>query len=189
MPSLEKQPRKSWALTLTIKTTQAKLSRAIEQGVRKAARELSRSLPDLIRERVRAGFGLNGKLKGLSKSYIAFRKGFVNFITINGKVVPITKKPKKPKLDSTTSPETSNLTATGQMLKSIIGQASGGIVRIFMKDTRKKELNDGPPKTNNEVRRFAEKDRPFFELTKNERRIAELTAVDIIKQEIRRVLK
>jgi hypothetical protein len=76
------------------------------------------------------------------------------------------------------------------MLKAIIGQASGGIVRIFIKDTpRKKELGGGEPRSNNEIRKYAEKDRPFFELTKNERAMAEKTAAEIIKQEIRRVLK
>jgi hypothetical protein len=156
---------------LTIKTTQVKLSRAIEQGVRKAAREIAQTLPKIVRDRVRAGFGLSGRLKSLSDGYIKFRTRAAR------------------RLSKETSPGKSNLTATGQMLNAIIGQATGSIVRIFMKDTRKRELSGGATKTNNEVRRYAEEDRPFFELTRNERAMAEKKAAEIIKQELRRVLK
>lgn len=156
---------------MTLRTTKLRLARAVEQGQRKAARDLAKTLPDVIRERVRSGIGLTGTFKALSDSYIKFRRRA------------------RKRLSSDTTPETSNLTATGQMLKAIVGEATGTVVRIFIKGNRRRELGGGPSKSNNEIRGYVEKERPFFELTKNERALAEKTAAEIIKEEIKRVLK
>lgn len=155
-----------------MRTTKLKLDRAILQGQIRAVRELAKTLPDIIRERVRSGLGLNGPLDGLSESYIKVRKRYAS------------------NLSSETAPRFSNLTATGQMLKGIIGEASGTIVRIFMRGKRTKELNGGKPRlTNNEIRKEVERTRPFFELTDKERRAAIDSATEIIKQEIRKAFK
>lgn len=154
-----------------LRITRAKLARAIEQGQRKAARDLALTLPDVIRERVRSGIGLTGTFKALSESYVRLRRRLSRG------------------LSKETNPETSNLTATGQMLNAIIGQATGTVIRIFIRGNRKRELSGDSVKSNNEIRGYVEKDRPFFGLTKNERALAEKNAAEIIAQEIKRVLK
>lgn len=154
-----------------MKITKAKLERAIKQGQIRAARELAKSIPDLIRERVRAGLGLSGPLKALSDNYVKFRRRVAR------------------RLAATTSPNQSNLTATGQMLAGIIGEATGSIIRIFIRGNRKREINGQGGKTNNEIRKYVEKDRPFFELTNAERQVIAKSAAETIKQEIKRALK
>lgn len=155
---------------MATKFNKEKLERAILQGQIKAARELAKELPEVIRDRVRGGMGLNGPLKSLSESYIKTRTRL------------------RKSLSKFTDPEKSNLTATGQMLSGIVGEASRTVVRIFIKENRKKELS-GEKKTNKEVREYVEKDRPFFGLTKTERKLVEKTAAEIIKKEITKVFK
>jgi hypothetical protein len=154
-----------------IKLSGRKLALAIKQGQIKAARSLALSIPEMIRERVLSGVGLAGTFKALSKSYVAFRKRVGR------------------ELSSDTSPQTSNLTATGQMLKAMVGEAAGTIIRITIKGKRTSELSGEPKLTNNQVRKYVEEDRPFFGLTRKERTIIEQNAAEIIKQEIRRALK
>lgn len=172
-----------------IKLSGRKLALAIKQGQIKAARSLALSIPEMIRERVLSGVGLAGTFKALSKSYVDFRKGLVRFATIRGVVVPLRKDIKAPKLSSDTTPTTSNLTATGQMLRAMVGEAAGTIIRITIKGKRTSELSGEPKLTNNQVRKYVEEDRPFFGLTRKERTIIEQNAAEIIKQEIRRALK
>lgn len=161
----------------------------VKQAQIKAARSLALSIPEMIRQRVLSGEGLNGTLKALSQSYIDFRKGLVRFARINGILVPLRRNIKAPKLSSDTTPTKSNLTATGQMLNAMVGEANGTVIRITIKGDRTRELTGEPKLSNNEVRKHVEVERPFFGLTKKERAIIDKNAMEIIKQEIRRALK
>lgn len=154
-----------------MKITKLKLERAILQGQIAAARTIAVELPIIIRERVRSGIGLSGTFKSLSEKYISLRR-------------------KARRLSSETTPDTSNLTATGQLLNSIKGLASRTVIKIFIKDKRGRDLSGNASKVgNNKVREYVEKERPFFELTANERKYVEQTAAEIIKQQIRRSLR
>lgn len=158
--------------SLTIKATQLKIKRATEQGIRKAARSLAKSLPEMIRQRTRSGRGLLGTLAGLSSGYVEKRK-------------------KSKRLSKETSPTKSNLTATGQMLNALKGIASGSIVTVFVADkARTRELGGGDStKTNKEVARYAdETGRPFLGITPQEEANARKEATKIIADEIKRVL-
>lgn len=159
---------------MTIKATKRKLERAIEQASRIAARQLAKELPHVVRDRTRDGQGLKGSLAGLSESYKKFRQRVGR------------------RLSKLTSPTTSNLTATGQMLAAIVGEARGTLVRIFFSPKpRRRELSaSSKPKTNADLARYArESGRAFFGLTKNEARLAEEMAADTIRKEMRRILK
>lgn len=159
-------------MILTLRISKLKLDRLILQGQIKAARELAKSLPEVIKDRVRSGQGLNGALQSLSTSYVKFRERY------------------RRRLSKFTDPGASNLTATGQMLNAIKGIASRTLIRISITGTRKKELSGSSSKlSNNKVREYVEKDRPFFELTDNERKLAEEIATDIIKKELRKAFK
>lgn len=162
----------------------------------KAARELAALIPELIRLRTRgAGEGVNGPLKELSDSYIKQRKGELAFKTIktpNGnKVIPYVPK-EKPVLHPETTPEQSNLTATGQLLDSIKGKNFGS--KILIEPTRGKrqgELSGADSTlTNRQVLRYVEENgREFLELSESEREEIIKIAQDIIKEEIKDVIK
>lgn len=156
-----------------MKITKKKLERAILQGQLRAARQLAKFVPAMIRERTRSGLGLLGSLDGLSTSYVKFRERV------------------KSRLSKETSPNKSNLTATGQLLDAIIGEATGTIVKIFISPKpRKKELNPSASATNREIRKYVEDGgREFLGLTANERRVIEKEAAEVIKTEIRKAFK
>ena len=156
-----------------MKITKARLERAIFQGQLRAARDLAKFIPAMIRERTRNGLGLLGSLDGLSTSYVKFRERV------------------KARLSKETSPNKSNLTATGQLLDAIIGEATGTIVKIFISPKpRKKELNPSANATNREIRKYVEEGgREFLGLTANERRVIEKEAAEVIKTEIRKAFK
>lgn len=130
-------------------------------------------LPDVIRKRTESGMGLNGQLERLSPGYIKFREKYSS------------------KLAKTTAPDKSNLTATGQLLKSIIGQASGFVVRIFISDkTRKKGLASKSTATNKEIRSYVEKQgREFLGLKYEEKLMIQKFAAEEIKKEIKKAFK
>ena len=156
-----------------MKISLLKLERATNQGIIKAARLLAKMLPDVIRKRTESGMGIGGPLKQLSPNYIKFREKYSN------------------RLAKTTTPETSNLTATGQLLKSIIGQASGFVVRIFISDKpRRKGLASKTTTTNKQIRGYVEKQgREFFDLKYSEKQMIEKFAAETIKQEIKKAFK
>lgn len=124
---------------------------------------------NLIKKRTRLGYGSEdrkkGKLKKLSESYKQQRAGKVAFARGKYGQTYSYKPEEKPKLSTATTPAKSNLTNSGQMLDSIKGRSpADGYIQIYMDSKR----NDGL--TNQEVREFSEKDRPFFELTEAERK-------------------
>lgn len=150
-----------------------KLERATTQGLIKAARLLAKMIPDVIRERTSSGMGLKNELPALSKSYIKFREKYSR------------------KLAKTTSPSKSNLTATGQMLRAIVGEASGFIVKIFISDkSRKKSLGGSTGPSNKEIRGYVEgQGREFLGLKYQEKIMIQKFAAEKIKEEIKRAFK
>jgi len=117
----------------------------------KAVKAFGKAAIDLIVARTRRGYGVvktganANRLKSLSTSYVEFRK--------------------RSKLDSTTSPGKSNLTFSGQLLRSLIVETKqGGSFTIRANDRKRK---NGP--TNNELAQIvADNGRPFLGLTGSE---------------------
>lgn len=136
----------------------------------KVALQLAKSLVDYIKLRTREeGDGTNGSLKSLSVKYIEQR----------------TKKSNR--LHPDTSPEKSNLTATGQMLDALRGRAGGGKVTIDIKPTsRKKELNGKKSGlNNNQVRQYVEDaGREFLKLSPQEKQEVIDLATQLINDEL-----
>lgn len=162
----------------------------------KAAKALAETIPEVIKLRTRQeGEGVKGKLKPLSDSYKKQRAGELSFYTI-GKgsdriVVPYTPT-KDPGLHPDTSPETSNLTATGQLIDAVQGKSAGTKVTIDIKQGKRKgELYGKKSKlSNKEVRKYVEEaGREFLELSNQERKEAEELAKEIILEEIKSVIK
>lgn len=152
---------------MTAKKDLLKIARNIRKGIgfavsKKQMRELGLEAIGLIVERTRKGKGVRQtgerqrKLKKLSSSYIAYRK--------------------TRRLDSTTSARKSNLTFTGQMLRSMV-----------VKQSTNRKVTWGPNKrkrkgglTNEKLGEIVSKKRPFNNLSARE--LTKLT------KEIERVL-
>lgn len=124
---------------------------------------------DFVVERIRAftrgGRSIAGqkpvKLKPLSQSYIQVREGAVKFRTINGKKVPFPEPDERlNKVDPEFfEPRLSNLTFTGQMLRSLNARVQG--TKMIVETTGSRD--DG--KTNSEVAGYvAQQGRPFIGL-------------------------
>lgn len=154
---------------------QKKIERAVFQAQKKAARELIQVIIDAIRTRTRL-------LRELA----------------SGKSIPkneestIKQRERHAKnLDADTSPSTSNATATGQMLNSMKGKASGTKITIDLRSGRRKELSGSrPTQTNTEVNKYyEEKKGEWFALSGAERAEAIDYAAEIIKEEIKKVSK
>lgn len=180
-----------------LKLIKARLQVKLRAAQRKAAQELAKAIPEVIkiRTRLEEQDRNNKNLKPLSQSYKDFRAGKVAFFTKGSgpdrRVVPY-KPSSAPDLHPDTSPETSNLTATGQMLDAIAGKSSGTKVTVEVKNNRRRrELNGSRSKlTNKEVQRYVEADgREFLELSQVERKEAEQLVVDIIKEELSDIIK
>lgn len=137
-----------------------------------AARELAQLIPELIKIRTRnAGEGVNGTLDSLSKETEAYRERYQD------------------NLHPETTPTTSNLTATGQLLDSIKGRNVGSKVITEAKGRRSRELSGGrSKKSNKQVLNYVEKNgRVFHELNQEERKELIETATQIIKEELKGV--
>jgi hypothetical protein len=139
----------------------------------KAAKALAETIPEVIKLRTRQeGEGVTGPLESLADSTIKYRERY------------------KDNLHPDTSPRTSNLTGTGQLIDAVQGRSAGSRVTIDIKGGKRKgELSGGrSTKTNKEVRKFVEDaGREFLELSKAERQEAEDLAKEIILEEIRSV--
>lgn len=130
-------------------------------------------IPDIIRDRTRDGYGItedNGakrNLKKLAKSTIIRRE----LLDRQGK------------LSSETTPFTSNLTQSGQMLDSItLKKISGKRYNVVFNEDR----DDG--ETNAQLKRWNEKKgRVFFGLTKAERRTLERNVQKKINELVKRL--
>lgn len=172
---------------------------------------LARKCREIIYRRVKAGYGVNRdnlpaestnqvKLKPLSKSYIAYREGKVQFFRgKDGHIYPVDLKGyarkniggKKayqafaPQLGPFGSPRKSNATFSGEMMESIFMRSTDeGFQLLIATRTRK----DNPRLTNKRVSEYYSKDRPFFALTAGEVRILTRELESIIKQYIEKNL-
>jgi hypothetical protein len=153
-----------------------KIRNAVFQAQKRAAKELVQILIDAIRIRVRQ---LKELADGtsipspLSEKYVKLRSKYSS------------------RLSHDTTPETSNATATGQMINSMVGKAINGKIVIELKDNRRKELNKSKPKLkNSEVNKYYEKQKgEWFALSAEERQEGIDYATEIIKEEIKKVLK
>lgn len=152
-----------------------KLQVKIKLAQVKAAKALAEAIPEVIKLRTRQeGEGVSGPLKKLEDSTEKYRERYSD------------------NLHPDTSPKTSNLTATGQLIDAIQGKSAGSKVKIDIKSgKRKNELSGGRSKqTNKEVRKYVEDaGREFLELSKAERKEAEELAKQIILEEISSVTK
>ena len=176
-----------------IKDLKGVLTESLLKSISKAQlQKIAEAAADMIRVRTRKGFGVKrhagqeSKLKPLSKSYIAQRKGEIAFFTSDsGDVIPY--KPKNPKKinRSLTSPGKSNLTFSGQMLDSLTGSAlSQGKAIVKLKGTRDDK------KTNAEVGEFVSVERPFMRLSGKElKKIADILKKDILQRVNQRLKK
>lgn len=158
------------------KLKKAGIDALIELRQPRNMRIIGREAAAIVRKRTLLGFGVaeNGgnrkRLKPLSDSYKAQRRGEVAFITLQGRVIPV--KPIEPiRLSSKTTPGKSNLTLGGELLDSLKEFVTGlGKVEVRPAGSRRDGL------TNEEVAEFVSKDRPFLNLSKNEiKQIEELT--------------
>jgi hypothetical protein len=160
-----------------LRLQQKKIKNAVFQAQKKAARELVQVLIDVIRTRARLlgefADGTKIAAKELSDKYIQARKRYAN------------------RLDPDTTPETSNATATGQMLNSMKGKAAGTKITIDLKTGRRKELNGSKSRlTNSQVNQYYEEEKgEWFGLQEKEKEEAIDYATEIIKEEIKKVLK
>lgn len=132
------------------------------------------AIQEVIKLRTRQeGIGTKGKLKDLADSTQLFRAR-------NSK-----------RLSQDTSPSTSNLTATGQLLDSVKGEAQGDRVKISLKGKRKKELSGNKSQlSNDQVGEYVrEGGREFLKLSPEEKQEAIDLATQIINEEISAALK
>jgi len=122
------------------------------------SKELGDKYAQRIRKRTTLGYGVDGsgtqeKLLPLEESYKEVRERY------------------RENLSSSTSVSKSNLTATGQLLGAMTGEAANAKVIITFKDTRGKDLTGRPSKIGNKklARYVQERGRSFFRFTKAER--------------------
>ena len=158
-----------------LRIQQKKIENAVFQAQKKAARELVQVLIETIKNRVRLlREDMDGnKFPDLSDKYIEKRKKFSS------------------RLSKETSPDTSNATATGQMVDAMKGKASGSKIIIDLKSGRRKELDKSKSRlTNNEVNFWYQMNfGVWFGLQDKEKQEAIDYAAEIIEEEIKKVLK
>lgn len=103
--------------------------------------EQSKFTAEQIQRRTWSGRGVDGKkFKKLSQSYLDYRNGKVSFRKIDGRVVPLGgKDPKFPNTGEFFKANFSNLTLTGQLLRSISRKINvqKGSFRLFFSGVRK----------------------------------------------------
>ena len=158
----------------TINKLNRKLQVKVRVATREAAKEVIQVVIDIIRLKARLeGEGKSGKFKELAESTIKYRERYER------------------RLHPDTTPSTSNLTATGQLLDALSGKSSGDKVTIFIKkNKRRKELSGSKSGiTNDEVRAFVEKEREFLYLSEQDKKEVIEVAVGIIRDKLRSLLK
>lgn len=136
---------------------------------------LARRARDIIYRRVKSGYGVNKeggteeRLKPLSPSYIAQRRGDIAFFTDAQGRVRTYRPKKKPQLGVFGTPKKSNLTFSGETLESIVFKFSRYGVTLYFPN-RKHKLNKRV--TIREIARYVQENgRPFFYFSASERRI------------------
>jgi hypothetical protein len=122
------------------------IERFLNNRIKSAMNEVAELIPAQIRKRTQLGKDLRGgKIAGIKDTTKATRKRYSK------------------NLDSNTTPNRSNLTATGQLLNSIECKPKGLAFEISLDDKRSKELSGSSSKVgNNKVRKEQEKQGRFF---------------------------
>jgi hypothetical protein len=161
-----------------------KLRKALDKGIDGSFAEAQKLK---IVKRTQLGVGVNPdgtpyKFEPLSENYKEMRQGKARWYTDkSGKKIKVTKSKtnrdfvKKPKLAATTTPAKSNLTATGQLLKSLTTvkvRMSGGIKWIIrVGDNRGRGLFGYPSTIGNRelVNILARKGRRFMDFTTSQK--------------------
>ena len=169
---------------LMTKALEAKILAALDAGVNGSYAE---KVKDRVVKRTQLGTGVDPntgsseKLKALSANYKEMRQGKARWYTSkSGAKIKVMKEDapdwvKKPDLASTTTPAKSNLTATGQLLKSlrvVRSKVSEGIQFIIsIDDKRGPGLFGYPAKIGNKelVGILAAQGRKFFGFTKSQK--------------------
>jgi hypothetical protein len=161
--------------------TIAKLNRRLQVKIRVATREAAKEIIQIVIDVIKIRTRLEGEGKGkafdiLEESTKAYRKKYES------------------RLHPDTTPEKSNVTATGQMLDALTGKTSGSKVTIFIKNTKRKRELSGSRSTltNEQVRRYVEeegKKREFLFLSDQDEKEVIEVATEIIRQNIRNLLK
>ena len=159
------------------------VQKRIEKSTRDALTDpslnrLAQKIAKQIAKRTQLGKGVDASgnpkaLKKLSPSYKEIRKGnLIIHKNKNGNTVAYKPK-KKPRLSSLTTPSKSNLTATGQLLKAIVGRYAGNKLIIEILENRSRELFGGPAKTTHKkiVDHQKKQGRDFFKFTNFEKRL------------------
>lgn len=162
-----------------------RLGYGVESGERGGAKEKLAPLADstIAQRQGKATFWTtpSGKVVGLStisKKELKSLRASKSAIKQQGKINKFIKS-RQPKLDGTTSPKRSNLTTTGEMLRSIAARLSGSKVIIEMLGSRNKKLLEYHTSGTDKMPA-----RPFFELTLSE--LKQLRR--IVREEIKKKL-
>lgn len=149
------------------------LKLAQRTAVRKVLKEFAVIIPELVRARTRLGAGINGNLPNLKPATIRNRTRYAE------------------NLHPETSPEESNLTATGQLLDAIQAKVTDGKIVVSVNTKKRRvELSGSRGKlTNNQVRKYVEDAGfNFFELNEEERNHLLELAEKLITEEIKKAL-
>lgn len=139
-----------------------------------AAKELALAIVEVIRLRTREEKkGTKGNLKKLKPSTIKFRERH------QGNLHP------------DTTPSTSNLTASGQLLDAIQGYAQGRFAKVNMKLGKRKPGIDGRKSdlTNEDLRKYVEETREFLALSAREKKEAQALAAQLFEENFKSLLK
>lgn len=155
----------------------SKFTANLEREIRKVTsreflQRLARMASDIIYKRVKSGKGVNSlsqkdptkvSLKALSASYVEQRK--------------------KRKLGKFGSPGKSNLTLTGELLESIVFEVTRNGFQLKFPDTQHRQARIAISL----LSEYVQEERPFFALTKDERRILEVEVQNELRKLARRV--
>lgn len=118
---------------------------------------LLKEIPRIIKVRTRLGKGLLGDLSPLSEGYIKYRQSLLGGLT-NKAHKNSSPSTNTDWLSGETTPNKSNLTLTGEMLNSIVGEQSGYRFTFTFSNQA----------SNDKARWADEKGRPFFDLLPSE---------------------
>ena len=113
-----------------IKSFKLKYKKELAHAIKYVTSETGQAFLDGVISRTKSGKGTTGKLKELTKKYIEFRRRW------------------KYQLDKSTTPDTSNLTATGQLLEALYLRVVGDkfFIRVNTK-TREQSLGGDSSRT------------------------------------------
>jgi hypothetical protein len=123
---------------------------------KKVMTDLAEKTEDIVYKRVKSGYGVKGNTKGrlkpLTPKYKKFRKGKA--------------------LGDFGTPNKSNLTLTGQMLKAFGRSVTKNTYQVFIKATGRTKITGGRDRhTNKKIAEYVSKLRPFLSLSKPEVRV------------------